>query len=65
MGEDNNEDDDDDDDEDDPTTFSTTTCSFGFSMGSTTLTDAAGAPSAMGTTRLPAMPIRGILVFQL
>ena len=62
MGEDNNEDE--DDDEDDPTTFSTTTCSFGFSMGST-LTDAAGAPSAMGTTRLPAMPIRGILVFQL
>ena len=63
MGEDNNEDD--DDDEDDPTTFSTTTCSFAFSMGSTTLTDAAGAPSAMGTTRLPTMPIRGILVFQL
>ena len=40
-----------------------TACFPRFSMGSTTLTDAAGAPSAIGTTEGPVMPIGGIFVF--
>ena len=40
-----------------------TACFPRFSMGSTTLTDAAGAPSAIGTTEGPVMPIHGIFVF--
>ena len=57
-------DDDDEQEDDDPARFSTG-CFSRFFMGRTTLTDAAGAPSAIGTTAGHPMPTSGIFVFHL